>query len=385
MTNRMKKRGQAFGTDAAWIKWHENKPDPHPQYLLPEDLPQTIFAWPTDDPSVDVPPYFSYTNTKPVTPQGQLGPDPVNDVDTLMWTWVNENVIGADQDYYELQSKFAWDVFFEGGGVDPTAEIYCTVYALEPDNVTRRLLGTSNAQVVVEGEQTVVNTMDYFEITVVVGERIMVELWGDRASQPGATLTLFTEGNDITRFATLFPIAAYPAPHAPSHAPGASDPLDPYYPSYVNTAQPGYGQITNPTQGVPGADIDANWQPMLLATQETFAPRNVSFTGGQMFHEVAGVWRWNFNLQFTSDLAPQLRFTNFRLTNVTKGTSSPPVSIPVFRNQDIVQHLSGSMFEIADTEVNDTYQAEIGGGDTLTGIVWIEQLFNLDLTSEYRL
>jgi hypothetical protein len=129
----------------------------------------------------------------------------------------------------------------------------------------------------------------------------------------------------------------------------------------------GYGAVSQEID-IPNFDIGAGWVTLPFDTLTTPTQRGISFDlGAETFTFTAeGVWRFSggFALQGHNN-SQQARLTDMRLFNITQGTGTPGIPVPIARNAEDTTFIVTDLVTVPNE--TDVFRFELGGGDSITG------------------
>ncbi|RKY53867.1 MAG: hypothetical protein DRP93_05895, partial [Candidatus Neomarinimicrobiota bacterium] len=204
----------------AAITTHEGSPDPHPQYLTPDDLPATIVSWFTDDVSSIDGAFLQSVQNQPATPETTLqATGNTTGVPELLGQWMRETLFTSPFTWYETSSVYQLDLDADNAN----AELWTTVY-IRRANTTLVPLATSDRIALTTDRRTYTLPVQIAgPIEVEAGDTVQTEIWINKIGGADPTVTLYMEGNDISRSVTSTPIATYPENHAVSHEVAGAD------------------------------------------------------------------------------------------------------------------------------------------------------------------
>ena len=133
---------------------------------------------------------------------------------------------------------------------------------------------------------------------------------------------------------------------------------------------PGRGGMSK-TGPVAGADITAAYQTLTFDTDYPFEFGVITEpAAGTMQLTHPGLWQFGLLMSFGHDEQNASRQTRVRLWNVTDGTGGTGITIPVSRNQPSSFVAFTVLTQVAAADLNDVFRWEIGGGDTLSSVIW---------------
>lgn len=203
---------------------HETGIDPHPQYLTPQELPSTLTSWYTGDTSTQDGAFLKTSVTQPDFPETFVsGSATVVDSDVLLGQWMRDIPFPEGATLFESQSNFQLDI----KSTADNAEFYLEFWL--------RLAAGGDLLLATSDRQPLVNGRILYTGTVLIPGPFDVEI-GDLSfskmyiNKPeigqSPDVTLYMEGNAVTRIITIIPIATIPISHAQTHASGGTDELD---------------------------------------------------------------------------------------------------------------------------------------------------------------
>ena len=135
----------------------------------------------------------------------------------------------------------------------------------------------------------------------------------------------------------------------------------------------GHGSMSMTDGPQAGADLGVGWLTLDQMNQIIVSERGVNLfvdTGEASFNAV-GNWELVFQVNFSHDSSPSTgRTTNIRLFNVPDSTPGQSVPIGIGRNVMDSQVTAILGFEVASADLEENFRFEIGGGDTITDVVY---------------
>lgn len=134
----------------------------------------------------------------------------------------------------------------------------------------------------------------------------------------------------------------------------------------------GHGSMsmTDGPQG--GADLGAGWQTLDQMDQIVVSERGVNLfvdTGEASFKWV-GNWEMVFQVDLSHNSSNGGRTTNIRLFNVPDTTPGQSVPLGIGRNVTDSHFTAILGFEVVSADLEENFRFEIGGGDTITDVVY---------------
>jgi len=133
----------------------------------------------------------------------------------------------------------------------------------------------------------------------------------------------------------------------------------------------GYAAASLGTGGEADTDIGAGWNPLDMIDTSTISPRGVEiFPSGDGTFRMTndGIWQIALSLSFAHNSSNGGRTTNIRMYNITQGFGPTGVPIGIGRNVEDTLATLSIMLDVTNTA--DHFRFEIGGGDSLTTVVW---------------
>lgn len=203
-----------------WDIDHLAAADPHTQYLLPSELPQTAVAYLSATASPDFPADYSLITALPTNPESAITGS-VNGSDVLLATFARDPALSQDVLYKELETR----VVLEMQGDKDVTYIYARVVLRHLDTSPEEELGVSTPLVLAESRAQYVFPIQILgPVQAMAGDWTVIEVYGGENDGKDHDVAVFVDGTGISRSLTYLPIPAYPAEHAPSHdKPGGSD------------------------------------------------------------------------------------------------------------------------------------------------------------------
>lgn len=122
-----------------------------------------------------------------------------------------------------------------------------------------------------------------------------------------------------------------------------------------------------------GADIVLAWRALTEFDLEplTAVGVTVDLLNGQWSFDHIGLWQLSFSFSLDHDELNAGRDFAIRLTNVTDGSSTPPVNIGVARNVAVTTYSTNILVQIGEADVGDSYRIDIGNAPTtIANVVW---------------
>ena len=121
------------------------------------------------------------------------------------------------------------------------------------------------------------------------------------------------------------------------------------------------------------ADFDINFQPIDQMNVINVEERGVDLTvdTGEFSVTIGGIWKILLYVNISHNSISNASRTIFiRTFNVTDNDPGPVFPIGIGRNDEDTNTVVSIMVDIAQDDIGDTYRFDIGGGDTLTTVVW---------------
>jgi hypothetical protein len=120
-----------------------------------------------------------------------------------------------------------------------------------------------------------------------------------------------------------------------------------------------------------GTDIGAGFVTPPYDTSAAFEVGAATDTvAGTFTLNYPGLWTMSITMSLIHNEAQAGRQTIVRLFNVTKGTDSGGIVVPIARNQPGTLISASFPLQIASGNLGDLVRVEIGGGDAITGITY---------------
>ncbi len=150
----------------------------------------------------------------------------------------------------------------------------------------------------------------------------------------------------------------------------------------VETRVAFHGAVLRTTDD-PDTDIGAGWQPLDNFDLISITPRGCTLSlNGEFVFDRIGAWELVIGFNMSHNESNSGRETNLRLYNVTEATPGQAIPIAIGRNQPGTNYYTSLPFTLLAGEEGDTYRVEIGGGDTLSSVVWNSKQITLRYLGE---
>ena len=212
------------GTAQGLLDDHVAEADPHPQYVTADEIPGVTTSWPTDTTSPVDGAFLEYVTTEPANPEGTVVTPSIPASPTLLAQWLRDDAFGIDFPFSESNIVAQLDLERTAGtaGVNLYGEVWKRL-----SGGGDQLMATSQMVTWDVTDRRTVQLNFYIAADVVnIGDRIEFRFYGERyggGSNP--TLTIYTEGTNVSRFISQTSTAGVPAKHASTHESGGSDPI----------------------------------------------------------------------------------------------------------------------------------------------------------------
>ena len=202
---------------------HEAEPDPHPQYLTPEELPTASTSWFSDNISTIDGAFLQMTQD--VTGEVEstsTGTGVIVDTPVLVDQWMRESTFLDPFTFLETNATVQLDMDVNNSN----GEIYAEFYLREPGPIETLLATTARENLTVGRKAYVLSILIPGPSPVEIGDTIITRLYINKfAAGVDPVATLYMEGSNISRTVTDVPRAVTPAAHADTHASVGSDPI----------------------------------------------------------------------------------------------------------------------------------------------------------------
>ncbi len=347
---------------------HETAEDPHPQYLLPEELPQTAVSYLSAAPHPVYPAEYTLLHSStPTLPESTIS-TVVNTADVLCGSFVRDPAFAQDVVYAEVETRVVIDLDGESENTFVYAQALHRPGGGGPDVI----LGTSSPQMLTATRaQYVLPIQILGPVDVTAGDYTVIQVYGTKDGTGTArTVSIYVDGVGTSRAITYLPIPAFPAAHAISHDPGGTDELTSYLTKDVAVqtfAFAGYGGMAMSAQTA-FADLGATWDVVDVFDIVTPAiPRGITLNilESTFSFDNPGVYVFALSGAFEHDSSATGRTTNLRIYDVTTGAATGNgLIVPTGRNAEATTITATLFVEVLEANVGDAFRIEIGNGDT---------------------
>ena len=127
-------------------------------------------------------------------------------------------------------------------------------------------------------------------------------------------------------------------------------------------------ELTAPSAG---ADIGLAYQPVDQFDSVSIPGQGITLaTDGTFTFQQNGIWDIRLQLNISHNESNASRETNIRLYDVTGAAEIGSAAIPIARNQPGTATSISLRANIPSSGLGNTYRFEIGGGDTLSAVLW---------------
>lgn len=202
------------------IAAHIAEADPHPQYLTPAELPSTVVSWYTDNIStIDGAFLASVQDPTGEAESTVSGSATSNGTPVLLAQFMRETLITSPFVWYETNTTLQLDLDCSGNDTEIWA-----VIGLRKADTSLIPLSTSDRIPLENDRRTYTVPMIISgPINIEAGDTTYFEFWIEKSGGGNKTVTIYMEGNDVSRAVTSTPIATFPSAHAATHEVGGSD------------------------------------------------------------------------------------------------------------------------------------------------------------------
>ncbi len=361
--------------------------DPHPQYLLPEDLPQTAATYLSAGLNPDYPADYSLLVTPSGNPSAAIT-TPVNGDAVLCGTFVRYPPLQQDILYAELEMRVVLDI---EGEINPTF-VHVELWLRKGDTSPSVFLGESAVSYLQDTRGTYTFIIQILgPVEAVAGDYTYLNVLGTKdGTGAERTVTIYVDGDNVSRALTFLPIPAYPAAHGPSHSPGGTDEI----PGLLSEADAiqvfAFAAYGGMRMDAPTAfpDLGAAWQTLnVFDAANPSTPRGVSVNPatGEFAYEHEGLYVISLTGAFEHNSDNNGRITQLRIFDVTGGAAlGSALDIPTGRNSEATSVASTFFIEIPAGNVNDVLRFEIGNGNAYTAVVFNALSFATWNVGEWR-